>query len=279
MANIKRANTSGITKPGTAIADVPDAPTIGTATGGQGAATVTYTAAATGGTATTFTATSTPGSITGTGASPITISGLTNGTAYSFTVTASNSTGTSPASSASNQVTPISLGDMDPIAMVEVGSAGAADITFSSIPSTYTHLQIRGIGRNTTATTSYHFRVQFNGDTASNYAIHYTYGDGTTVYSGGAGDDTSLYTFRTTGASAASNIFGTGVMDILDYKNTSKYKTLRTLSGEERDGDGYVFYGSGLWRSTSAITSIKLFYLSGNFAQYSQLTLYGIKGA
>jgi hypothetical protein len=107
MANIKRANTSGITKTGTAIPDVPDAPTIGTATAGNAAATITYTASTTGGAVTTFTATSSPGSVTGTGASPITVSGLTNGTAYTFTVSGANSTGTSPASSASNSVTPI----------------------------------------------------------------------------------------------------------------------------------------------------------------------------
>jgi len=90
----------------TPIADVPDAPTIGTATGGTESATVTYTAAATGGAVTTFTATSTPGSLTGTGASPITVSGLTGGTAYTFTVSGANTTGTSPASAASNSVTP-----------------------------------------------------------------------------------------------------------------------------------------------------------------------------
>ncbi len=107
MANIKRANTSGITKTGTAIPDVPDAPTIGTATAGNASATVTYTAAATGGAVTTFTATSTPGSLTGTGSSPITVSGLTNGTAYTFTVKGTNSTATGPESAASNSVTPI----------------------------------------------------------------------------------------------------------------------------------------------------------------------------
>jgi hypothetical protein len=104
MANIKRANTSGITKTGTAIADVPDAPTIGTATISATTASVTYTAAATGGAVTTFTATSTPGSITGTGSSPITVSGLSSGTSYTFTVSATNSTGTNT-SAASNSVT------------------------------------------------------------------------------------------------------------------------------------------------------------------------------
>jgi hypothetical protein len=88
---------------------VPQAPTIGTATAGNASATVTYTANATGGKAvSTYTATSSPGSLTGTGSSPITVSGLTNGTAYTFTVTATNANGTSTASAASNSVTPAS---------------------------------------------------------------------------------------------------------------------------------------------------------------------------
>lgn len=85
----------------------PGAPTIGTATGGIGSATVTYTAPSNLGAGTvTYTATSSPGGLTGTGASPITVSGLTNGTAYTFTVTASTPGGTSAPSAASNSVTP-----------------------------------------------------------------------------------------------------------------------------------------------------------------------------
>ena len=90
---------------------VPQAPTIGTATAGSGSASITFTAGATGGSAITgYTMTSSPGSITGTGASsPITVSSLTDGTAYTFTVTATNANGTSAASSASNSVTPNSF--------------------------------------------------------------------------------------------------------------------------------------------------------------------------
>jgi hypothetical protein len=91
---------------GNASAAIPNAPTIGTATKtGATSATVTYTAASLGALGTTFTATSNPGSVTGTGSSPITVSGLTGGTNYTFTVKATNANGDSPASSASNQIT------------------------------------------------------------------------------------------------------------------------------------------------------------------------------
>ena len=89
----------------------PGAPTIGTATAGDSSATVAFTAPTNLGVPpviTSYTAVSSPGGFTGTGASsPITVSGLTNGTAYTFTVTATNSTGTGPASAASNSATPI----------------------------------------------------------------------------------------------------------------------------------------------------------------------------
>ena len=148
--SIKRPNTSGITKSGSAISDVPDAPTIGTVTLSGTTASVPFTAAATGGTPTSYTATSSPGSLTGTGASsPLSVSGLTANTAYTFSVTATNSTGTSAASSASNSVTPFAAdGNYESIATVTVGSGGTSTISFTSIPQTYTHLQLRYIARN-----------------------------------------------------------------------------------------------------------------------------------
>jgi hypothetical protein len=92
----------------TPIDDVPDAPTIGAVTdlGTGTSVTVAYTAAVTGGTATTFTATSTPGTITATGTSPITVTGLTAGTSYTFKVKGTNTTATGPESAASNAITP-----------------------------------------------------------------------------------------------------------------------------------------------------------------------------
>lgn len=95
----------------TVNAVVPGAPTIGTATAGDTQADVSFSAPASNGGAsiTGYTVTSSPGGFTGTGAgSPITVTGLTNGVAYTFTVTATNSAGTGAASSASNSITPAS---------------------------------------------------------------------------------------------------------------------------------------------------------------------------
>ena len=112
---------------------VPQAPTIGTATAAANSGTVAYTAGATGGAAiSTFTATSSPGSVTGTGTSPITVSGLTNGTSYTFTVTATNANGTSTASSASNSVSPtIPTWSMD---YLVIAGGGSSDGLYSSNP-------------------------------------------------------------------------------------------------------------------------------------------------
>jgi hypothetical protein len=175
----------------TPIADVPDTPTIGTATAGGASGSVTFTAAATGGTPTIFTATSNPGSFTGTAASsPVTVSGLTPGTSYTFTVTAGNSTGTSPASAASNSFIPeVPVeGAYDSLATVSVPSGGVSNITFAGIPAGYKHLQLRMISRNTGAVAgTYDNWLTFNSDSGSNYSFHLLQGNGTAATASASG--------------------------------------------------------------------------------------------
>lgn len=163
------------------------------------------------------------------------------------------------------------------ISTVTVGSGGASSITFSSIPSTYTHLQLRGISRGTTAGNGGNIYLRFNSDTSSNYGWHTMRGDGASVSAGATLTQTSMYVALYPAANQTAGNFGAAVIDILDYTNTNKYKTVRSLNGNDRNGSGYIYFQSGLWLSTSAITRIDLLPEADNFAQYSSFALYGIK--
>ncbi len=168
------------------------------------------------------------------------------------------------------------------IATTTVGAGGSASIDFTSIPSTYTHLQLRAIGRVSSGTTGGSFIiVRFNGVSTGNvYAYHLIGGDGSTVsvYGGGSTNEMVSERYPLNG-DGSSSIFGSSIIDILDYKNTNKFKTLRSIGGFDTNGTGAVYMDSGLWRDTNAITSINLTMYLGNFVQYSQVALYGIKGA
>ena len=173
-------------------------------------------------------------------------------------------------------VTP-STSSYESIATVSVGSGGAANIEFTSIPSTYKHLQIRYIARDTqTATFVTSPTASFNGDTGNNYTTHYLYGNGSTVSAGPNVGTNEFAWILHTGANATSGNFAAGILDILDYASTSKYKTVRALTGGDNNGSGELYFNSGLWLNTAAITSIKI-NASVNYAQYTQFALYGIK--
>jgi hypothetical protein len=162
------------------------------------------------------------------------------------------------------------VGDYESIQTVTVGSGGAPSITFSTIPGTYKHLQIRLSAINTTALGDIYMR--FNSDTGSNYKAHYLYGSGSTA---SAGVLTSTYVYG--GFISTGSNTGVGITDILDYTNTNKNTTSRTLMGADRNGSGDLALTSGLWLNTAAITSITLLPGTNDFAQHSSFALYGIK--
>ena len=166
---------------------------------------------------------------------------------------------------------PASTNSYESISTVTVGSGGQSTITFSSIPSTYKHLQIRAIAK--ASGSNFNPKMQFNSDTGSNYSWHYIYGDGSTAVAGAGATQAFIYNSIISTNSSMYNAF---IIDILDYTNTNKYKTTRELSGQDRNASGEIALWSGNWRSTSAITSIA--FSNGTFDQYSQFALYGIKG-
>lgn len=159
-------------------------------------------------------------------------------------------------------------------------SAAASSITFSNIPATYTHLQIRGIARNTSAgTASDYILLKLNSDTGSNYAFHWLYGTGSAAGATASINRANLPIGTCWETSALANSFSTVVCDILEYSNTNKFKTTRSLGGGETNSVSYqeVNFMSGLWRNTSAINQIDISSSDGNLAQYSSFALYGIK--
>jgi hypothetical protein len=172
------------------------------------------------------------------------------------------------------------------IATTTVGGGGSSTISFTSIPATYTHLQIRGILRNTSGSASSNdLFMNFNSDTGTNYrAYKQLGGDGSSAFSAASGTSTAALNkianayFLNDGNTAS--VYSAWICDILDYRNTNKYKVTRALNGQDLNGSGSIRFFSGLWQSTSAITSIDLTVEGGNnFKQYTQFALYGIKGA
>ena len=159
-------------------------------------------------------------------------------------------------------------------------STSAATITFSSIPDTFTHLQIRGFAQQTNNAGA-NCTIRYNSDSSSNYNSHYLGGNGSTTGAGYFinGSTTGGYAFDSAGN--GSSAFSGFIIDILDYKNTNKYTTTKSLSGWSNNSNSEnVSMMSSTWRNTAAVTNITLQdYSGGSFAQYSEFALYGIKGS
>jgi hypothetical protein len=153
----------------------------------------------------------------------------------------------------------------EPIATQTVASVSLVD--FTSIPSTYTDLYLVW-----TATSSANsgYKLQFNSDTGTNYSETYLYGDGTTAVSGRDSNQTGI-----TGMGRSGTSQGVGRVNIMNYANTTTYKT---ALGRGDLASQLTMATVGTWRSTSAITAIRVAPESGTITA-GTFTLYGIKAA
>jgi len=151
-------------------------------------------------------------------------------------------------------------------------SSSQSSVTFSSIPGTFKHLQVRAISKNSSGINS-NSVLSLNGS-AIGYR-HFLFGVGSSAGAGSATNGEGVIS----ATNSVSNAFGAFVMDILDYTNTNKNKTVRVLQGVEDNSSGVVAFNSFLYSNdTNAITSLTLTSSGTNFVQYSQFALYGIRG-
>lgn len=269
---------------------IPSSPTIGTATAiSATSATVAYTANAGGAPTVTYTATSSPGGFTGTGSSPITVSGLTNGTSYTFTVTATNANGTSTASSASNSIVAADpLPNTATFALIshQELSSNQSSVTFSALNTKYTDLYLIVNAKTDYASAKDQLLIQMNSDTtAANYSSGYNMYDGTNASGTWYGTRTittpGIKFAGLTGANATGTLGGALEIDFINFSSSSAYKTVVGEGGmsDLNATSPNVTVGSfaGSWRNNSPCTSVTLKPANGtNLATGSTFTLYGV---
>jgi hypothetical protein len=178
-------------------------------------------------------------------------------------------------------------GDVDPGAMIPLATTTltttTATVTFSSIPQVYEHLQVRLWGYNTSGSDR-SLEYKFNNDATAVYANHYLLGSGAAASAGAQTGRNYCYTFDADsvqrGFNGDSTKASTFLIDILDYSNTNKFKTVRAIGGWDGNGSGYIGLASNLWRSTAAIDRIDFTLpYSTNFGANTTFALYGIKRA
>lgn len=171
---------------------------------------------------------------------------------------------------------------MFPIASYTAPSGGSGGtISFTSIPQTFTHLELRLFGRTLNSSgTNYTAYFNFNADSGANYSRHILRGDGASASSDLSAASTAspwLCGVSLPSNTQTSGVFGVSISQILDYTNTSKNKTIKNLSGYDNNGNGMVSLSSSAWYNTAAINQITIIPDGGGFTQYSRIDLYGIQ--
>lgn len=154
----------------------------------------------------------------------------------------------------------------------QVLTSSASSVTFTGLGSysDYKHLQVRMVQITSSIVGTY---MQLNGDTGTNYSTHYLIGTGSSAISGAGTSTSNPY------AGYADDLGGAGIVDVLDFSNTNKYTTWKSLAGENDAITPRIALFSGAWLNTSAVTSMTFYHTASNFQIGSRFSLYGIKGA
>lgn len=161
-------------------------------------------------------------------------------------------------------------------------SSAVTSVTFSNIPQIYTDLQLLISGRSDHGAHYGGGTLRFNGDTGNNYSFKRLYGDTTTTGSTQGSSVSAITEWDVNGAPTTSNTFGNAQIYIPNYTSSNLKACSIEYSVENNTTNGINGGLSGLWSSTSAITSITLYpftYSAFYFQPYSTFYLYGISNA
>lgn len=162
------------------------------------------------------------------------------------------------------------------ISTVTVGSGGASTIDFSSIPNTYTDLAVLYSTRVTASANSIIGYFRFNGNSA-NYTWRRVRSDGSSAASAANTATTEIYGFYSSAANDTANTFSNNLLYIPNYTSSNNKSVSCDTASENNGTEAYAGFIAGLWSNSAAITQITFYPNSGDFAQYSTATLYGIK--
>jgi len=195
---------------------------------------------------------------------------ITTGVTYNLPVSANNSVGSSISSSAS-------ITSYNNYSSIATATPNNSSVAFSNIPQDYKHLQLRIFARTSGAGDFDTMVLRFNGDTNSNYMMHWIFGDGTSASYGNSTPSTTYIQIRDISASGSlANSFGAFIVDIYDYASVLKIKTVRTMGGYDTNSTGKINLQTGTWNSTTPISSITLAGGNAAFIANSHVALYGI---
>ena len=167
-----------------------------------------------------------------------------------------------------------------PLATVSGFSGSPAQLVMSNIPQTYTDLVIVGSFRTTTAAVTTSYSIILNNDFNSSYSNTNLIGTGSTATSSRNSNISygATLEYAGAGANATASVFGSSLTHIMNYSNTTTFKTLLMRGAVDNNGSGGLALASGLYRSTNAIVQIYI-QVNGNYVNGSTFTVYGIAAA